>query len=208
MTRVKICGLKRDEDIHYVNHHRPEYIGFVFAESKRRIEAERAKELSSLLEKGIKKVGVFVNETLETILRTTQVCQLDIVQLHGDESVEAFKELKRNLGSVEVWKVVRVKDKAAVKNLEQFYADAYVLDTFIEGCYGGVGKTFDWSLAVEAKNSGKIILAGGLTANNVNEAIKAVQPFAVDISSGVELEGLKDEDKIKKLIYTVRRSEY
>ena len=209
MTGIKICGLKRKEDIEYVNKYMPEYIGFVFAKSRRQVEIEQAKELRSLLKQEIKTVGVFVNESMEKVVETAILCSLDFIQLHGDETPEYICTLKealesKNYAKIKIWKAVRVKDEESLKNLHAYNVDTFLLDTFVEGSYGGAGKTFDWNLAALAKNYGKIVLAGGLTIENVSNAIKAAEPFAVDISSGVESEGIKDETKIRDFINMVR----
>ena len=208
MTKIKICGLRREKDIEFVNNHMPDYVGFVFAESKRRISPEEGKILINSLDRRIKKAGIFVNESLKNILRTILTCKLDIVQLHGEETKEFVKTLKQEMKNVEVWKAVRVKAGDEIKTLEGFKADAYLLDAYSEGSYGGAGKTFDWHLAVKAKEYGRIILAGGLQLSNIKEAVGLVQPYGVDISSGVETEGFKDSEKIKSFIYAVRRDTY
>lgn len=208
MTKIKICGLKRELDIEYVNRHKPEYIGFVFAESKRRVSPKEAKKLSQKLDSGIKKTGVFVNETIDNVIATAKMCSLDVIQLHGEESQEFICMLQEKNPGTEIWKAIRVKSKEELKIMENYNVTGFLLDAYIEGTYGGAGKTFDWNLAVMAKKYGKIILAGGLESSNVNEAIALVQPFAVDISSGVETEGNKDEEKIKSFIYNVRRNMY
>lgn len=208
MIKVKICGLRREIDIEYVNRYRPDYIGFVFAQSKRRVEPKEAKRISEFLDCRIKKAGIFVNEKLENIIKTVGICGLDVVQIHGDETTEFINKLKEEKNGVEVWKAVRVKDEESIKILETYHADAFLLDAYVEGSYGGAGKAFDWNLASLAKKYGKIILAGGLNLSNITEAIRIVQPFAVDISSGVETEGFKDEEKIKNFVYSVRGNVY
>jgi phosphoribosylanthranilate isomerase len=208
MVKVKICGLRREIDIEYVNMHKPDYIGFIFAESKRQVDPEEIKRITKTLDSRIKKAGVFVNESLENMIKTIENCGLNIVQLHGGESCKLIDKLRKKAKHVELWKAVRVKDEESLKELEDYSVDAFLLDAYVEGFYGGLGKTFDWNLAVQAKKYGKIILAGGLNLENIQEAIRLVQPFAVDISSGVETEGFKDESKIKKFIYSVRKNAY
>ncbi|NLI58266.1 MAG: phosphoribosylanthranilate isomerase [Clostridium sp.] len=207
MTKVKICGIKRKEDIEYVNKYLPDYIGFIFAQSKRKVSIEFAMELKKNLSPKIKTVGVFVNEDLEKVLEITNKLSLDCVQIHGDEPCEYIEDLKEKIKSkkeVEIWKAIRVKDGDSIKKMSCFNVDAFVLDAYIEGVYGGAGKTFDWELASRAKEFGKIILAGGLDRENIKEGIEKVKPFAVDVSSGVETNEYKDEDKIRDFIYKVR----
>lgn len=214
MTRVKICGISREIDAEYLNNHLPDYSGFIFAQSKRRVTPERAKELSGKLDGSIRKVGVFVNEDIDKILELVEFCALDAIQLHGDENNTCVRELKKHLAGkkskkpVEVWKAFRVKDEESLREIGKFDADAFVLDTYVEGIYGGVGTSFDWSLAAQAGKNARIILAGGLDSRNVSRAIGIVRPFAVDVSSGVETDGVKDEGKIKDFIYSSRSMDY
>ncbi|MCX8130169.1 MAG: phosphoribosylanthranilate isomerase [Clostridia bacterium] len=213
MVRVKICGLKRQEDILYVNKYKPDYVGFVFAESKRRLGIEAVKNLAGLLDGGIKKAGIFVDESMENVVHTVAECSLDIVQIHGNEPPEYIYGLKEKLKNcrlisrpedIQVWKAIRVKDLESVGQMKYYDADAFVLDAFAEKAYGGIGKTFDWKLAIKAKSYGRIILAGGLNPGNIKEAMNMVEPFGVDVSSGVETEGYKDEEKIRDFIDVVK----
>jgi len=214
MSKVKICGLRRPEDILFVNRYLPEYVGFVFAESKRRVSIEEAAELSGKLDERIKRAGVFVNETIENVVSAVKMCRLDVVQIHGDEDPSYVSELKEELlkegfnsnklNKVQIWKGIRVKDETSFKQLEKYGADAYLLDTFVEGSYGGAGKTFDWNLAIKAKEYGDVILAGGLTPDNLISARNKVNPAVLDVSSGVETEGYKDEGKIRDFINMAR----
>lgn len=207
MTKVKICGIRRKEDIDYVNKFIPDYVGFIFAKSRRRVSTEFAGELIKLLSPEIKTVGVFVNEDLEKVLEIARIISLDCVQIHGDESFEytdALKEKIKSKKEVEIWKAIRVKDGDSIKKMSNYSVDAFVLDAYIEGAYGGGGKTFDWEIALRAKEFGRVILAGGLDGKNVKEAIKKVKPFAVDVSSGVETNQYKDGEKIRDFIYKVR----
>lgn len=211
MMRVKICGLRRPEDIEYVNKYTPHYAGFVFAKSRRQVTMEQGRELRDLLNPSIKAAGVFVNETADRVAQIAVFCRLDIIQLHGDESPEYFRNIKDILNSmssmeVEIWKAVRVKDEESLIGLNEYPKDAVLLDAYADGSYGGAGKTFDWNLAVLAKKHGKIILAGGLTLDNVKDAVNMIKPFAVDVSSGVETDGCKDESKIREFIRLARDS--
>lgn len=210
MTVVKICGIRRKDDILYVNKYKPSYIGFVFAQSKRRVSKEEARDLASLLSPHIKTVGVFVNEDLNKVLNIALFSGLDCLQLHGEESPSYVEELNgllseslENKREVEIWKAFRVKDQDFIKELKNYKANSFLLDAFVEGSYGGAGKTFDWELALEAKKYGKIFIAGGININNVKDAIEKVRPFGIDVSSGVETEGVKDSNKIKDFIKAV-----
>lgn len=198
MVRVKICGMMRMEDIEAVNEYKPEYAGFIFAPSRRRLTIEKAQELCAALSKDIMRVGVFVNEKLDMIEHVREQCGLDIVQIYQDNFAE------ETVTDGLVWRAIRVKDKRGLALIDEVAADAYLLDAFSEEAYGGVGKTFDWALAGKAAARAKIVLAGGLDPNNVREAIRTVSPFAVDVSSGVETDGQKDATRIRQFIERAR----
>ncbi|HCD10549.1 MAG TPA: N-(5'-phosphoribosyl)anthranilate isomerase [Thermoanaerobacter sp.] len=200
MVKVKICGLRRKEDIEYANELKPDYVGFVFAKSKRQIEVEQALDLISLLDKEIKTVGVFVNEPVENALKIAQTLNLDVLQFHGDETQDYIDNFK----NFTVWKAIRIKDKEDLEKTKQFKVNSFVFDTLTKNEYGGTGKTFNWEVLKEMELNVPIILAGGLNENNVEEAIKIVDPYAVDVSSGVETEGYKDFKKMKSFIEKVR----
>ncbi|MFZ7120321.1 MAG: phosphoribosylanthranilate isomerase [Eubacteriaceae bacterium] len=199
---IKICGLTRPEDIEFVNDLNPEYVGFVFAASKRRIDKEKCKELTRLLNKGIKKVGVFVNSSVNEINAIAKYCTLDICQLHGEESPKQCGDIKRN-----VWKAFRIKGKESFENILDYDVSGYLLDAYHENIYGGTGKTFQWDLITQINKDKKIILAGGITPTNVQKAIGVKNVQIIDVSSGVESNGIKDYEKMKKLIERVRGNE-
>ena len=202
MQRVKICGLIRIEDVLTVNELMPDYAGFVFAKGKHQLTLKTAISLCEKLDSKIEKVGVFVNEEGKKIIEIINECHLDIVQLCGDEGQEMIDDIKTK-AKVEVWKAIKVQDKADLLKMNSITADAFLLDTYVRGQYGGSGQCFDWDLAKEAK--GRIILAGGLTPENVAKAVRTVNPYAVDVSSGVETKGAKDYNKIKAFIANIRR---
>ena len=198
MTKVKICGLMTPGDVAAVNEFKPDYAGFIFAPSRRRLTIDRAKELCERLSSDIKKVGVFVNEDPEVINRTKKLCCLDVIQIYNDDNkIDALLD-------GEIWLGVRVKDEDSLSVLRSVKADAYLLDAYNPNAYGGTGEVFNWTLAKKAVEKTKIILAGGLTPENVAEAVKTVCPYAVDVSSGVETDGIKDKDKIRRFIEKVR----
>lgn len=207
-TQVKICGITREADVGFLNEYLPDYAGFVFAQSKRQVSPSIARKLSSMLDGRIKKVGVFVNEDIQKVVETVRSCKLDAAQLHGDETVEyveaLMEEIRRKAGGIEVWKAIRIKDRESLKALEQYPADTFVLDSFKAGQYGGTGDVFNWKLAASLDKKYRIILGGGLNKDNVKLAISAVDPFGVDVSSGVERDGFKDEGLIAELIQKVR----
>ncbi|MBE3592772.1 MAG: phosphoribosylanthranilate isomerase [Thermoanaerobacter sp.] len=200
MVKVKICGLRRKEDIEYANELKPDYVGFVFAKSKRQVEVEQALYLIRLLDKEIKTVGVFVNEPVENALKIAQTLNLDVLQFHGDETQDYIDNFK----NFTVWKAIRIKDKEDLEKTKEFKVNSFVFDTFTKNEYGGTGKTFNWEVLKGFELNVPIILAGGLNENNVEEAIRIVNPYAVDVSSGVETEGYKDFKKMKSFIEKVR----
>lgn len=205
-TKIKICGLSRKQDIEYVNEALPDFIGFVFAKSRRQVSAEAAAQLKTLLDSRIKAVGVFVNETPAVIAELCSNGIIDLVQLHGDENNEYIESLKELLQTKNCYKpiikAVRVKDSATVEEAGHFATDYLLLDTFTEKEYGGTGKTFDWQLSGHTKKH--FFLAGGLEKSNVLAAIASAHPFCVDISSGVETEGFKDRVKIIEILKLIR----
>ncbi|WP_041720389.1 phosphoribosylanthranilate isomerase [Alkaliphilus metalliredigens] len=203
MTKIKICGLKRAADITYVNLLKPDYIGFVFAPSGRRVTKEDAKELIASLDKSIKKVGVFLNHSVEEVKVIAKVCSLDILQFHGDEDMDYCRQFQQN-----VWKSFRIKDANSFKEMEDYQVNGYLLDTYHKTQYGGTGEAFDWGLSSHLTRLNRdkcVILAGGLNPENVKEAIEQIQPAVVDVSSGVETHGYKDFEKMKKMIERVRK---
>jgi len=200
LVKVKICGLRRKEDIEYANELKPDYVGFVFAKSKRQVEVEQALYLISLLDKEIKTVGVFVNEPVENALKIAQTLNLDVLQFHGDETQDYIDNFK----NFTVWKAIRIKDKEDLEKTKEFRVNSFVFDTLTKNEYGGTGKTFNWEVLKGFELNVPIILAGGLNENNVEEAIRIVNSYAVDVSSGVETEGYKDFKKMKSFIEKVR----
>ena len=209
MVKVKICGMRRVEDIEMANKYNPDYIGFVFAESPRKVSYEQAKELSCLLSDEIVPVGVFVNEHMKLIVDLFREGIIEIAQLHGDEDEKYIKDLKdksiEETGKeIPVINAIEIKDDIDFNDTVLKWRDS-LSDYFILDSGKGSGKTFDWSLI--DKNSeffkNSIFLAGGLNSENLTSAIEEFNPFAVDLSSSVETDGFKDEEKIKEIIEIV-----
>ena len=203
MVRVKICGITNRADALCAVENGADALGFIFyARSPRYIPPERAAEIVRGLPPFATPVGVFVNEARERIDAILKLAGLRAVQLHGDEPPEAC------LGySVPVIRAFRVGAGFDAAALRACPADAFLLDTAKAGLYGGTGEAFDWALAREAASCGRIILAGGLTADNVAEAIRAVRPYAVDCGSGVEAEpGRKDHNKLAAFLCAARHA--
>ena len=209
MVKVKICGMRRVEDIEMANKYNPDYIGFVFAESPRKVSYEQAKELSCLLSDEIVPVGVFVNEHMKLIVDLFKEGIIEIAQLHGDEDEKYIKDLKdksiEETGKeIPVINAIEIKDDTDFNDTVLKWRDS-LSDYFILDSGKGSGKTFNWDLIDKDseffKNS--IFLAGGLNSENLTSAIEEFNPFAVDLSSSVETDGFKDEEKIKEIIEIV-----
>lgn len=203
MTRVKICGLSREADMVIVNHYLPDYAGFVFAESRRQVTLEVAKKLISMMDKSIIPVGVFVDASMDEVVKTVQFCGLRAVQLHGNEDESYASALKIKLPEMMIMKAVRMKDENSAVQANVFPCDLLLLDTYAKGEQGGTGQTFDWELAKQVTKP--YLLAGGLSIDNVENAMALLCPYGVDVSSGVETNGFKDVLKIDGWMNTVRR---
>ncbi len=196
-TRVKICGITSERDAAVAIEAGADALGFVFyGKSPRALTREAARDIIAKVPPFVTTVGVFVNEAADVIKGLREFVPLDRVQLHGDED----PEFCRGLGSG-VIKALRIKGAEDILVLKDYNAAAFLLDAFVEGKPGGTATTFDWAIAIEAKRYGRIILSGGLTPENVAEAVKRAAPYAVDVSSGVESSpGVKDPDKIRRFI--------
>lgn len=198
MTKIKICGLRREQDIRYANELMPDYIGFVFLKGKMRyVTFEEAAHLRSLLDPAIPAVGVFVNEPVENVIRLLQSGTIQIAQLHGQED-EAYAEELGRAGDHCIVRAFAVRSSEDIHRAFAFPADYPLLDNG-----KGTGETFDWSLFQEQEKP--FFLAGGLSPENVKEAIECFHPYAVDVSSGVETDGFKDYEKMKAFMDAVRR---
>lgn len=194
MSKIKICGLRREQDIDYVNELKPDYIGFILTAGFRRsITRETAKALKARLSKDITAVGVFVNNSADMVNSFIADGIIDIAQLHGNESAELCKKI-----NAPVIKFLKCDD--SVKEKISDYENA--VDYFLFDSGTGTGNTFDWSKI--PKTERPFFLAGGLGADNLKRAIEEINPFAVDLSSSVETDGVKDFEKIKKVLEIVK----
>lgn len=203
MTLVKICGLQEVEHARAAVDAGADAIGFVFAKSRRQITLSQAQKMTAVVPKDVLKIGVFVNEIIENIEEYAKEVPLDYVQLHGDESIEFVNSI-----SVPVIKAFSIASKKDVQNALTYEVDLYLFDTPGIEYRGGSGQTFDWGiLDSEDFPKEKVILAGGLNAENVRLAIQTVHPLMVDVSSGVETDQRKDESKIRAFISAVRDEE-
>lgn len=206
MTKVKICGITNLEDALMSVKFGADALGFNFYEkSPRYITPERAREICAGLPQEVLKVGVFVNANLDKIIEIAVIVKLGAVQLHGDETPEFISEIKKRF-SGEVIKALRVSENFKPEDVLQFNADAILLDAFSKNEYGGTGETFDWEIARNVQASfPKMYLAGGLSVENVADAILKVKPFAIDACSLLEKEkGIKDTLKVKDFIFAVK----
>ncbi len=194
--KIKICGLFRPCDIEYVNLYKPDYIGFVFAKSKRQISKEQAFSYKSNLDKAIKAVGVFVDEEISVIQDIVAKGIIDSVQLHGKEDADYLLALRASLPKIEIIKAIAVGgERPDISPYTQ--ANALLFDS----SKAGSGTAFDWKNL--PKTGQKFFLAGGITLQNIDKAMKE-NPYALDISSGAEINGFKDKETIKELVQKVR----
>jgi len=205
MIRIKICGITNERDALWAVELGVDALGFIFAESPRRMHPGMVKKIVSLLPPFVDRVGVFVNEDEQKVEEIARTCSLTSLQFHGEESPFYCQKFGK-------WKIIksfRIKDKRVLKGIPRYKVDAYLLDTYSIGKQGGTGKTFDWEIAKEVRRFGvPIILSGGLNPKNVVQAIIKVKPYAVDVSSGVEKEiGVKDYQKLRDFIRKVRAQE-
>ena len=215
--KVKMCGISKVETIPAVVEAKPDYMGLVFAPSKRQVTVDQAKTLVEELHKQytkrynngaeqsnndeIKTVGVFVNETLDNLVSIATEANLDVVQLHGDED-EAFIQSLKGRTNVEVWKAVQIRIAADAEAWIDSSADMLLFDAYHKDERGGTGEVFDWSCLDEFERP--FMLAGGIDSTNVARAIRTVRPYGIDISSGIETDGVKDDEKITAFTNIVR----
>ncbi|MDN4606679.1 phosphoribosylanthranilate isomerase [Sporosarcina highlanderae] len=202
MTKVKICGLMETQHVQAAVEAGVDAVGFLFAPSRRRVAIAQAKELARFVPEHVIKIGVFVNATQEEMERAFREVPLDFIQYHGDETVELIETV--GLPSIKVLSVRGVDD---VRNVRTVQSDYILFDTPGTEFRGGSGEVFDWSLLNGDLPRDRIILAGGLNAQNVKDAIRQVRPFMVDVSSGVEIDGRKDEALIREFIQAVKEEE-
>ena len=204
MTKIKICGLTNLDDAVAALDLGAEALGFVFfKKSPRNISPAKAAEIIAKLPAFTTTVGVFANGTREEILKIVDQTGISVIQLHGEEPPEACLLTRK------VIKGIRIKSLESLEPLKRYQGlvSAFLLDTYAPHALGGTGQVFNWDIALEAKNFGRVILAGGLTPENISEAIGMVRPYAVDVSSGVELEkGIKDHQKMKLFIERAKRA--
>jgi phosphoribosylanthranilate isomerase len=203
MSKIKICGITNLDDALAAIEYGADALGFVFhPKSPRAVTPETAKKILSELPPFITTVGVFVNESKTNIEEIVEYVNLNIIQLHGDEPPEACHLCRR------VIKAIRVRDLNDLQTLQKYKVSAFLLDTYSPDSMGGTGQIFNWDIAVEAKKFGRIILAGGLNPENVEEAIKWVRPYGIDVATGVEgdKKGKKDLQRLRLFIERAKKA--
>ena len=214
MQKIKLCGMMKPCDIEYANRVKPDFVGFIFANTRRKISAAQAKQFREALDAEIPAVGVFVNEDISVITSLVQNGCIDLIQLHGEEDADYIRRL-REVCDVPVIKAVKVQTVEQIRQAAALPVDYLLLDTYRKGVLGGTGEAFDWELLREAKivagdtAEGELFgkpyfLAGGLHAGNLREAA-ALGSYGLDVSSGIETDGSKDFTKMVKVMELVRK---
>lgn len=199
MTFVKVCGITTPRDARLAAAAGADAIGLIFAESPRRVSVETAREIAGMLPDGVLKVGVFVNAAPEEVLRIAGETGLDYAQLHGDEGPETVDRIRG--GGLKVIKALRVRDAGSLAEMESYGADLYMLDAYSDKARGGTGERFDWELAKSLVGRGNIVVSGGLSPENVREAIEVLDPHGVDASSSLEdAPGEKNAELVRRFV--------
>ncbi|RIW35059.1 phosphoribosylanthranilate isomerase [Bacillus salacetis] len=199
LVKVKVCGIRTVEHARAAVEAGSDAIGFIFADSRRKVSIASAREISDSIPSSVKKIGVFVNECRTEIEKIAAQVQLDYVQLHGDETADFMNSL-----TVPSYKALSIQGKEDLNGCGEFPGRFILFDSGHGEARGGNGTTFDWSYLKEVSLNKQLILAGGLHAENVRHAIMDVNPYMVDVSSGVEVNGMKDVQKIKEFIRIVK----
>ena len=198
MSKIKICGIQYKEEIEFLNVLQPDYIGFVFATSKRQIDYYKAKQLKAYLTPSIETVGVFVNHNIEEIIKLAEEEIINVIQLHGSEDTAYIEHLKRYI-RLPLIKAIQVGGEIELPDVD---VDYYLLDKKSERSHGGTGESFNWNLLGCMEKS--YFLAGGIGLSNIDEALRYA-PYCIDLSSKVEVNGKKDMHKVKEVIEKVRK---
>lgn len=201
--KIKICGIRRDCDVQYLNKGLPDYAGFVFAPSKRQVSLEQAIKLRTMMDERIISVGVFVNASIDDVVSCVEKGAIQVIQLHGDEDERYIRELRERVKSV-IFKAVRAKNVECIREADSLSCDYLLIDAYHENMYGGTGETFSWEM-IPKDLKHPFFLAGGLKESNILHAIHEVPCIGVDISGGVETNGYKDQEKIEQIVDMVRK---
>jgi phosphoribosylanthranilate isomerase len=199
MVFTKVCGITNPGDARVAADAGADAIGLIFAESPRRVDIEEARKISIALPDGVLKVGVFVDVDPEEVLRIAREVGLDLAQLHGDEAPETVAAIRG--AGLPVMKALRVRNAEALADIQSYEADLFMLDAWSARVRGGTGETFDWGLAKSVKGRGNIVVSGGLTPENVREAVEFFEPYGVDASSSLEERpGKKDGERVRRFV--------
>ena len=199
MVKAKVCGITTPEDALTAANSGADAVGLVFAESPRKLSVEQAREVATTLPDGVLKVGVFVDEEPEEVLRIVREVGLDYAQLHGDESPETVTFLRGE--GVKVIKALRVRGAGSLAAMDEYEADLFLLDAWSDKARGGTGERFDWAVAKSYGGRGNILVSGGLTPENVREAIRFFEPYGVDASSSLEdAPGKKNGERVRRFV--------
>jgi phosphoribosylanthranilate isomerase len=203
MTLVKICGITNAGDARAASDAGADAVGFIFAESPRRVGVEEARRISKALPENIIRVGVFVDEEPAEVSRISREVGLDLAQLHGEETPETVTAVRE--GGVKVMKALRIRDATSLEALDAYEADLFLLDTFSERVRGGTGERFDWEVAKSVRGRDNIVVSGGLGPENVREAVEFFEPYGVDASSSLEDgPGMKNGERVRRFVLAAR----
>lgn len=209
MVKIKICGIKRIEDVYYVNQYLPDYIGFVFADTRRKVSLETATMLAKELDPRIQKVGVFVRQDIGLLTEALAGGTVDYLQLHGDEDTAYEEALFESLiqhgidnPQERCIKACRIRGAEDFQRISETKCSRLLLDTYSQTLPGGTGEHFNWDLIQGIDR--EFFLAGGINVGNIERAIREVKPYAVDVSSSLETDGMKDQEKIREFMEKVR----
>jgi phosphoribosylanthranilate isomerase len=203
MTLVKICGITNAGDARVAAEAGADAVGFVLAESPRRVSVEEARRISLGMPENILRVGVFVDEEPAEVLRISREVGLDLAQLHGDETPEAVTAVRQ--GGVKVMKALRVRDAITLEALDRYEADLFLLDAYSDKVRGGTGQGFDWEVAKSSTGRDNIVISGGLGPENVRAAVEFFEPYGVDASSSLEDEpGRKNGERVRRFVLAAR----
>lgn len=209
MVKIKICGIKRIEDVYYVNQHLPDYIGFVFADTRRKVSPETVAMLAKELDPRIKRVGVYVRQEIGLLTESLVSGTVDYLQLHGDEDAAYEEALFESLLQQGIddpqercIKAFRIRGAEDFKKIGETKCRWLLLDTYSQTLPGGTGEHFNWDLIQGIDR--EFFLAGGISVDNIERAIREVKPYAVDVSSSLETDGVKDKEKIRVFMEKVR----
>lgn len=203
--KIKICGIRRSEDVGFANLFMPDYIGFILSKGyKRTVKIDDAKFLAAKADPKIKKVGVFVDMPAKNVASVADYTGIDIIQLHGESEDNDYINELRSYTDKEIWNVFKVKNEEEVLKAEKSIADMILLDTYSEKIAGGTGKKVDTDIILKSGLSRDFILAGGIDNDNINDILGEIKPFCIDVSSGTETDGVKDPQKMADIIRKIR----